>query len=415
MNSQALTALRQPSFAWYLAARTISLAGSSMAPVALAFAVLHVDSRPSSLAQVLGVRVTATLLFLLVGGVISDRLSPVAVLRAGHAVTFFSQGVAAYLIISGDGTVAALTIIEAVNGAATAFTMPAMMGIVPLVTERSTLPQANALVSMSRSTTQVAGPALAGLMVATTGPGWALAADAATYGIALWCLGRIRLGQQRGAPVARSSMLSDVAAGWREFTVRSWVWIVVVTFAVLNAIHVGSITVLGATIANHTPSIGSKGWGLALSLEAAGTVIMTAVLVSRQPARPVSAGLVAMALYSLPILALAAQAPLPVIAAGFAVAGAGGAVFAIGWETSLQQHVPQTALGKVASYDALGSLVALPAGMFLYGWLPEHVAETHLLVMSAGAYVLVVATSLLSPSVRGVRRAGVPAHNQGAN
>lgn len=403
MKGLATATLRQPSFAWYLTARTISLAGSSMAPVALAFAVLHVDHQPAALAQVLGVRVTATLVFLLVGGVVSDRLSPITVLSAAHAVTMVSQAVAAHLVLTGEGTIASLTVIEGVNGAATAFTMPAMMGIVPAVTQRSLLPQANALVSLSRSTTQIVGPAAAGLIVATSSPGWALAADAATYGIALLCLRRVRVNPAVQL-TQRSSMLADLATGWRELTARSWVWIVVTAFAALNAIHIGSITVLGTSIASQAPAIGSRGWGLALSLEAAGTVAMTAVLVTRQPSRPVAAGVLAMALYTLPIVGLAVHAPLPLIAVAFAVAGAGGAVFAIGWETSLQQQVPRAALGKVASYDALGSLVALPVGTFLYGWLPGRVEASQLLLMSAGAYVVIVTMTLLSSSVRGVRR-----------
>ena len=91
MKGHAAATLRQPSFAWYLAARTISLAGSSMAPVALAFAVLHLDHRPAALAQVLGVRVTATLLFLVLGGVVSDRLSPITVLSAAMPSRWFRR------------------------------------------------------------------------------------------------------------------------------------------------------------------------------------------------------------------------------------------------------------------------------------------------------------------------------------
>ena len=46
-----------------------------MAPVGLAFAVLHISDSAAALAQVLTARTAAMVLFLLVGGVVSDRFS----------------------------------------------------------------------------------------------------------------------------------------------------------------------------------------------------------------------------------------------------------------------------------------------------------------------------------------------------
>ena len=148
---QSLGALADRRFAWYFAARTVSTAGSVMVPVALAFAVLHIDQSAGALAQVLGVRTLTMVVFLLVGGVVADRFSRIVVLQVSHVLTCLTQALAAYLIISGDATLTQLTVIEGVNGAVSAFTMPAMMGIVPLVVDRSRLQQANALLSFSRS------------------------------------------------------------------------------------------------------------------------------------------------------------------------------------------------------------------------------------------------------------------------
>lgn len=197
---ESLGALGDPRFAWYFTARTVSTAGSVMVPVALTFAVLHIDASAGALAQVLGVRTLAMVVFLLVGGVVADRFSRIVVLQVSHVLTCLTQAVAATLIISGHATLTQLTVIEGVNGAVSAFTMPAMMGIVPLVVDRTRLQQANALLSFSRSGLAVIGPAVAGLLVVGVGPGWALAVDALTYAVATVCLFRVGLpGRSRAA------------------------------------------------------------------------------------------------------------------------------------------------------------------------------------------------------------------------
>ena len=261
-----------------------------MVPVALAFAVLHIDPSAGALAQVLGVRTLTMVVFLLVGGVVADRFSRIVVLQVSHVLTCLTQALAAYLIISGDATLTQLTVLEGVNGAVSAFTMPAMMGIVPLVVDRSRLQQANALLSFSRSglvhhRTRDRRPARR----RASDPGWALAVDALTYAVAIVCLTRVglpRRSQEAGTP--HHSMVRELREGWSEFTRREWLWVVVLAFGLTNAIHAGVIGVLGPLIATSTASIGEAGWGLVLSAEAVGTVLMTLVMLRLQLQRPLA-------------------------------------------------------------------------------------------------------------------------------
>ncbi|MEO7752044.1 MAG: MFS transporter [Terracoccus sp.] len=403
---ESLSALGDRRFAWYFAARTVSTAGSVMVPVALAFAVLRVDESAGALAQVLGVRTLAMVVFLLVGGVISDRFSRIAVLQMAHVLTCVTQGAAAVLIISGHATLTQLTVIEGVNGAVSAFTMPAMMGIVPLVVDRSRLQQANALLSFSRSSLGILGPALAGLLVVGVGPGWALAVDALTYVVAVVCLSRVRLPRRVAeASAARPSMVHELREGWTEFTSRQWLWVIVLVFGVTNAIAVGVIGVLGPLVATTTAAIGEAGWGLVLSAQAVGTVLMTLVMLRLRLERPLRAGMIASTTLAVPMLLLGvAPAVLPV-AVGFFLAGAASEVFSVGWSTALHEHVPVEVLSRVSSYDALGSFVAIPVGTFVYGWLATAVDLETLLLASAACYAAISLSALLSPSVRALRRA----------
>jgi len=401
---ESLGALGEPRFAWYFTARTVSTAGSVMVPVALAFAVLQTDPSARALAQVLGVRTLAMVVFLLVGGVVADRFSRIVVLQVSHVLTCLTQAVAAALLISGHATLTQLTVIEGINGAVTAFTMPAMMGIVPLVVDRTRLQQANALLSFSRSGLGIIGPAIAGLLVVGVGPGWALAVDALTYAVAILCLSRVGLPRAESGHARRPSMVRELREGWTEFTRREWLWVVVLAFGLLNAIQVGVVGVLGPLIAASNEAIGEAGWGLVLSAEAAGTVLMTIVMLRLRLQHPLRAGMLAMGVLAVPMVLLGALPAVLPVAIGFFLAGAAVEVFGVGWSTALHEHVPLSVLSRVSSYDALGSFVAMPIGTFLYGWLATTVEVETLILVSAGVYVLITTAALLSRSVRDLGR-----------
>ncbi|HEY7987999.1 MAG TPA: MFS transporter [Lapillicoccus sp.] len=398
---EAVGVLRERRFAWYFAARTVSTAGTAMAPVALAFAVLHLTDSAGALAQVLTARTAAMVLFLLVGGVVSDRMSRTTVLQLAHALTAITQGTAAALVISGHADLWMITGIEAVNGAASAFTFPAMAGMVPLIVDRARLQPANALLAFSRSGLTVIGPAVAGLLVVTVGPGWALAFDAGTYLVAILCLWQVRLPKRDPALAPeRTSMLRELRDGWSEFSSRTWLWVVVVVFGVLNAIHFGALGVLGPLVSSRIPALGADGWGLALSAEAVGTVVATVVMLRISVRYPLRVGMIAIAAIAVPIVMLGlSPSTWPLVFAMF-VAGSGTELFGVGWATAMQEHIPEAILSRVSSYDALGSFVAMPLGSLLFGLLADRFDPEPLLVVSGVVYAVLALGTLLSRSVR---------------
>lgn len=401
---ESLAPLRDKRFAWYYGARFTSMAGSSMAPVALTFAVLHLADNASALAQVLAARMIPMIILVLLGGVISDRFSRTTVMQLSHGLTALTQGAAAFLIITGRAEIWMIIVIEALNGAVSAFTMPAMMGVVPQIVDRAYLRQANALLSFSRSGLFVVGPSIAALLVVTVGAGWALAVDAFTYLLAILLLMRVRLPRREGNGRAeRSSVIHELRDGWSEFAGRTWLWLVVVIFGIANAIQAGAWYVLGPVIAKSTPGVGERGWGLILSAGAVGVLIMTVLMLKLSFRHPLRAGMLSVATFGLPMLLLGLRPQLwPLMAASF-VAGLGVEVFGVGWSTVLHEHIPEDILSRVSSYDMLGSFVAIPVGMLLYGWLVTVFDAGSVLVVSSVVYVALAVGSLLSASIRNLQ------------
>lgn len=99
-------------------------------------------------------------------------------------------------------------------------------------------------------------------MVATLGSGRGVAVDAATFGVSALLLAGLRLRASERTVV--TSVLRDLRDGWQEFTSRTWLWVVVLGFGVLNAISVGAWNTLGPVIADQT--IGAGAWGLVLAV-----------------------------------------------------------------------------------------------------------------------------------------------------
>jgi MFS family permease len=399
--SGSLAPLQHPNFRWYYIAATVNTAGSSMAGVALAFAVLSIDSSASALGYVLAANTVPMILFLLFGGVIADRLPLTLVLRLGMLVVGGSQAAAAGLVISGTAELWMLIVLEAVNGTVLAITFPALASIMPQLVPRELLQQANALQSFSRGALRIIGPTISALLVVGVGPGWALGADAATWLAAAAILALVKL-PSRPPRDERTSTLDDLREGWTYFRGTTWLWAVVLGFGFLNAIHTGAWFTLGPARAKAT--IGEQGWGFVLSAESVGLIVTTLVLLRRQLRLPLRSGILGIALLGLPIFMLGWSPNLvPLIVCAF-VAGAGTEVFSMGWNLAMQENVPESMLSRAYSYDALGSFVAMPVGQLAFGPLGAAFGYRDVMVVSGVAYVVICLLTLSSRSVRDLRR-----------
>lgn len=402
----ALAPLRERQFAWFYATRVVNTTGSMMVSVALAFAVLDLGHSATALGQVLAARTIPMVAFLLFGGVLADRFPRSAILQLSNVLSAATQGTAAWLVITGTADLWMLVVLEAVNGTVAAFSFPALEGMTPQLVPRAHLQQANALVSFSRGGLAVIGPSLAGLLVVTVGPGWALAVDAATYLVATVLIRQVRV-PPRAPGGERDSVLRQLRDGWTLFTGRTWLWVVVSAFALLNAVHSGAWFTLGPALAKET--FGAKGWGYILSAESFGLVAMTLVLMKVRIRRPLLSGMLGITVFSVPLLVLGLQPHVGLLVVAAFASGAGSELFGIGWNVAMQENVEEHLLSRAYSYDAVGSFVAMPVGQIVYGPLGEAFGYQRVLVLSGVLYAGVCLLTLSSRSVRALGRAPVEA------
>jgi MFS family permease len=382
--------------------RTVSLFGSALAPVALAFAILDdLGGDASDLGLVLAAASLPMVIFMLVGGIWSDRLPRHLVMVVSDAIAGAAQLAVAVLVLSGTAEIWHLIVLQMIRGTAAAFFFPASMGVVPETVSPGRLQQANALLGLSRNGTQIGGAAAGGILVAAVGSGWALAFDAVTYFVGAAFLLAMRLRRELHLP--ERNFFRELAEGWNEFRSRTWLWAIVVQFAFLVPAWVGAIMVLGPVVADEHLG-GAAAWGLILSAQSAGLVLGGLLMLRWRPERPLLVATLAVLLMALPVVLLAIPAPAVAIAAGALVSGVGVDIFAVLWNTTLHERVPPEKLSRVSSYDALGSLVFSPVGMAVAGPLAAAIGTAETLVGAAGVIIASTLLVLLVDDVRALRR-----------
>lgn len=352
-----------PPFRGFFAGRAVSLAGSAMAPVALALAVLDTSARPADLGIVLAAQVIPQLVLTVVGGAVADRFSRRGVLVAANLGAGLTQGAVAVVLLTGRYSLPLVSGLELANGVLEAFASPALRGIVPELVAPRDVQRANSLLSAAGNAARVFGPAAAGVTAAAYGGGWAIALDALSFAAAAGFFARLRIGTR--VPATRTRLLSDIREGWTEFRSTPWVWSTTLSFGVLNLVNVGPWQILGATLVREHD--GEAAWGLVLSARAAGMLVMSVVMYRLVVRRPLRTGALAGALAGLPLLALGTGAGTPVLMACAFVGALGFTVAGITWDTALQRHMRGEVLSRVCSYDDLLSYSAIPAGQLLTG------------------------------------------------
>jgi MFS family permease len=390
--------LRERDFRLLFFGQAISWLGTGMVGVALAFAVLSVTGSVSDLGFVFAARSLPMVVFLLAGGVFADRLPRRGVMIAADLVRLASQGLLAALLIAGVANLWQIVVLVTVGGAATAFFNPAVTGLVAQTVSSERLQQANALRSVSASLGGVLGPALAGVLVATVGAGYALAVDAATFALSAGFLAQLRLPPDERLPA--QALVRELAEGWHEFKSRTWLLTANVEAALANALVLAPFTVLGPVVSKR--SLGGAGaWALISAAFGAGSILGGVVALRYRPRRPLLVGL-ALTIVDAPLLGLLALHAHAVAVAAFALlGGASLALLNTLWETTIQEQVPPRFLSRITAYDLFTSVVAYPLGLALAGVLAAHVVGVDgMLWLGAATAVVLSAAVFLVPSIR---------------
>lgn len=396
-----ITVLRLRVFRRYYVGFTASSFGDSLTPFALAFAVLDLTGSPSALALVVLASRVPVVVFVLVGGAFADRLSRRTVMLAADVSRCLVQAATATLLLTGGADLWMLVALQLVAGIGTAFFNPAAQGLLPAVVDRPRLQQANALLATTRSATSIAAVATAGLLVATSGPGWAVAADAATFAVSAAALHGLPRTTGAAESMPRAGLLATIRGGLDALNGRPWLWIWAAHGFLISLCIISPLFVLGPYVADRDLG-GPTAWA-AIGIGYTVGGVVGGLLSSRwKPRRPMAAAVAVFALL-LPLPALLAwPAPLLLLIPASILGGLQISLYNVLQATTVQRQLPAHLIGRATALLMLGSVIAVPLGTGLAAPLAQALGVRPVLASAAAAGLLITATTLTAPAVHKV-------------
>jgi MFS family permease len=363
-------------------------------------------------------------LFALAGGVWADRIGRRRIMLGSDILRTVSQTVVAVLLLTGQAEVWMIAVLGFVYGTAAALFMPALIGLIPQTVDGARLQEANGLVALTRSVASVAGPALAGVLIAFAGSGEAIAVDAATFAVSALCLMRLRVSvpdhvaAPAGTEEETESFLAGLRTGWREVRSRPWLgW----GLGAMSAYHVfvlPAVFVLGPALAKQDLD-GATSWAAIVTCFGIGGIGGNLLALRLPLHRPIVVTAAALVGGCTQAVIIGSGLGTVGIAALELLAGACVALFFTLWDLSIQEQIPPHAISRVSAYDFSVSLGLMPLGMAVCGPIADAIGLDATLRWMSLIGIAVALAWLVQPSVRAVRRprpvpAGGSAHEEPA-
>jgi predicted MFS family arabinose efflux permease len=390
-----LRVLRHRDFRLLWLANSASVVGDRIVMVALALFVVKLTGSATDVGLVLAAYSLPLIVFLLVGGVVADRLPRHRVAVATDLVRCALHGLLAVLIVSGAVRIWHLVAIGIVFGTAEAFYRPAASGLLPQTVPEDEIQEANATTMIFANVAEVAGPALATALVLGFSPAAAFGLDAATFLVSAALLVRVHpreRGVQPASPgSAPSSIRADLRAGFHEVRSRAWVWVTLTSFCAALFLVLAPLFVLGPIVAEERYGDLAV-FGYIWVAFGAGTLAGSLAALRWRPRYPLRCGIALILMWPAAIALYAAGVALELVLPAMAIAGTGAALFDVWWVTALAERIPPDKLSRVTSYDWAVSLGLLPLGYVLAGPAGHALGATN--VLAGGAVVAIAALAL---------------------
>ena len=401
-----LRPLAERDFRLLWAGESISLLGDQFHFVALATLVFALTGSGLALGTVLIAAAVPRAGFMLLGGALTDRLSPRALMIGSNLARGATVGVVAVLVLADSVELWHLVALGIVFGTVDSIFFPALNTIVPMLVPLDRLPAANAVVQGTSQFMGLVGPAVAGIVVAAMGTGTAFTLDALSFGVAALALFLIRGGRRTtkavtaGPAVSEPSLARSIRDGaayaFRDTGIRS----IILLSAAVNLGTSGSIAVGLPWLANVRFDGGPALLGVLFAGFGAGA--LAGAIIGGTAAHPGRFGLVVLALAAGLGLGIAALGIAPNAAVAIAILVLAGItagylnVTIIAW---LQARADPALLGRVMSLVMLGAVGLQPVSLALAGILVD--AHATAMYVAAGAVILAaVAVGLLGGAQR---------------
>lgn len=375
-----------------VSALAISVFGHGLWAVAMVYQVRELGGGPVQLSVVATATSIGLLLFVLVGGIVADRVSCRRILIAVEVGTLVTVATVAVLALTGVIQLWQLAVAGFLLGSGAAFFFPAYSALLPRILPEEHLLAANGVEGTMRPVLQqAAGPAAAGALVAALSPGHAIGIMAVCHLVATVVLTTLSKDSRYDAPAHAhahdegipsaadapppavvTGLLRDLREGVAYTSRTPWLkWTLL--FAVgWVFLLIGPIEVLLPFAVADQLDGDARTFGFILAFFGAGGAVGSLGTASFPlPRRYLTWMISAWALGGLPLAAVGYIETFWAMAVTMFVVGVTGGMGQVVWGTLLQRRVPRHMLGRISSLDFFVSLMLMPVSMAAAGPVAE--------------------------------------------
>ena len=384
---------------------TVSLLGDGVFLVAVAWQVYTLWNLPSALA-VVGIAMSVPqVLFLLLGGVVVDRVDRRSVMLWADVVRGLAISAIGVLSVMGSLLLWHVVVLAGLYGIGSAFFGPAFDAIVPDIVPPEQLGAANSLDQFVRpAALRLAGPALGGLVIHAVGPGWAFIVDGGTFVVSV-----VSLLLMRRRPIERDgagqSALREIREGFGYVRAHTWLWGTFAAATIAYLLFMGPTEVLLPFLVKNQLGGSARTLGFIFASGGVGAIGAAAIMgQSGIPRRFITFMYVtwtfatlAVAGYGLATVSWQMMAAC-LLCNGLETAGT------IVWATTKHRLVPGPLLGRVASFDWFISVGLVPLSFALTAPVAAAIGARATLVGAGVIGAVVTFAALFLPGMRSVER-----------
>jgi MFS family permease len=389
---------------------SISILGSQFSAIAMPWLVLQLTGDPLALGLVLALGGIPRAVFMLIGGVVTDRFSPRLILLACDWINFVLAGLIAVLVFTGSMQVWMLYILSLVTGLLAGFVIPAAQTMVPRLVSQDDLQAGNSITMGSSQLAGLIGPSLAGIVIgayahSTLGIAIAFAVDSVSFAVSAIALWMMRGGGKQ-APASvheqKEGIFASIRTGIRYLIGHGGLRFMFTIMMAVNFLFVGPLLVGIPVLADQRLPEGARAFGFLMSAYSGGNLLgfLLAGFMPKPTGRWLSGFIIVLLVAFGAVLAGMGWITITwVDAILMLILGIGNGYIGLIIFTWVQQRTPKDMLGRMMSMMTLASMGLVPLSQALAGAISKW-NLTALFVVAGSLILLAALWAALQPELK---------------
>jgi MFS family permease len=406
-QSSLLAPLHHRDFRVFWAGLFVSGMGSQFTTVAMAWQIYELTNSPFQIGLIGLARAVPQIVLLLLGGLLADAINRRRLMLCTQAGLCIVSTLLALLSFHSMASSPTLYVAAAFLAVFNSLEAPARQAIVPNLVPREQLSRALALHSSQRYVAVIAGPSLAGLLLAFSGPAACYAIDALSWLAMLVSLLLLRTRLQEGRGWEAVS-LHSLREGFRFVSLHSIIFpLMILDF---GATFFGSAKALFPVYARDILSVGPQGLGILYAASAAGALVVAVVMSLFGEVRRAGIWiLIGVGVYGLCTCLFAVSQLFWFSVLLLVGAGAGDMISSILRGTTNQLSTPDALRGRMVSINSIFTSSGPQLGQFESGVVAAWLG-TELSALTGGLATLIIlaGTAVWFPGIRRFQIRDVP-------